>query len=382
MDFWQGPHYPNRPRTIIHHGKELVAGELETAQLVMGIVLACDWTWKYLSSDIHEIVRKTLGEIPVMLLRNSIQFQSETWIMNHLCVLSSAMVLSVLFLEGSQEDLSLAKRGLELWLEKTEEDGSYGESFHYWAYPVNCLALGILALKHCRGENIPGIHRAAKSLSWAVYNQVGKYKINGYDDPIAVAVNNYDSPFLFQLEAPELLMFSLYFKLPLAGWYINNFLLHSPPRPDCLHHHWHRCDSLLLALDDPEGAEQSPEELKMPPAAWFAETGFVYIRDSWKNCGELGGDTVFSLQSGGGGRSCSHEHYDKNSYSLFYKGEYFICDPGHSCYRGKSHHEYDTKTSSHNTISIGGKNQSLSFLEKGMLFDEAKKIYFFLITKQ
>jgi hypothetical protein len=375
MDFWQGPHYPNRPRTIMYHNEEVLAGELETAQLAMGIALACDWGWSYLSEETRRVVLQTLQEKPAMLLRNSIGFQSEKWVMNHLCVLSAGLVLVSLLRggEASGADLGLSKRGLELWMEKIEADGSYGESYHYWAYPVNCLAFGILALKHCLGEDLKGAARVGKSLSWAINNQVGKYEIQGFKEPVAASVNNYDCPFIFQMEAPELLLFSSYFHLPLAQWYINNFLPEAPPRPDCVHHHWHKSNSMFLALDDETLPAASPEDLRMEPASYYADTGFVYIRDSWKNCAGLGGDTVLALQSGGGGRSCSHEHYDKNSYSLYAQGEYFICDPGHSCYRGESHRDYDTRTCAHNTLCIDRQDQTLSFLEKGMLHDEAKK---------
>ena len=33
LAFWQGPEYPNRPRTLVYHGETRLAGELETAAI-------------------------------------------------------------------------------------------------------------------------------------------------------------------------------------------------------------------------------------------------------------------------------------------------------------------------------------------------------------
>ncbi len=375
MDYWQGPEYPNRPRTLVYHGETRLAGELETAAITMGVSTAYDWCYGYLDEDLRRDVIRALKEKGQMLLRNSVLFQSENWVMNHLCVLSSALTLSSLILrsegEDTAEDLAMARRGLNLWMDKLEYDGSYGESYHYWAYPTNCLFLGLYAFYHVEGIMLENTHRIANAFQWALHNQVGKYEgVKGYDRPVAVAVNNYDCPFLFQMEAPEALLYAKLLKNPLANWYIDHFLLEDPPRPDCLHHAWHRCGSLLLALDDPQAPRISPAEQGMPLDRYFADTGFVYLRDSWDHAGDVGGDMVFSLQSGGGGRSCSHEHFDKNSFSLYAYGEYLITDPGHSCYRGESHQTYDTSTAAHNTVDIDGENQTLAFLERGMLHDE------------
>lgn len=374
IDFFQGPAYPNRPRTIILHGQEVLAGELETAQLAMGLAIAFDWGYAYLTEETKKAVRDALREKVLPLLHSSVVFQSEKWVMNHLCVLSTGLMLTAIVLgkEAYGAEIELAERGLNLWMEKIENDGSYGEFYHYWAYPTNCLFFGVYAAKTALGRELKNTHRIRKALYWAVYNQVGKHCIEGYPREVAVAVNHYDSPYLFQMEAPEALLFLKMFHDPLAKWYIDHFLMDNPPRPDCLHHVWHTANSILLALDEEEFEGRSPADLSMPLAAHFADTGYVYLRDSWDKCGEVGGDTVLTLQSGGGGRSCSHEHFDKNSFSLFAKGEYFLCDPGHSCYRGESHKSYDPYTASHNTVNIGGGNQSLAFWEKGMLHDEAK----------
>jgi hypothetical protein len=376
IDFWQGPPYPNRPRTLVYRGETLLAGELETAQLAMGLSIAYDWAYAFLEPETRSAVETALREKALMLLTNSARFQSERWVMNHLCVISTGLALAALVLRHTglpvEAEIALACKGLDLWMEKIDRDGSYGESFHYWAYPVNCLFLGLFAIEKASGLELKNTHLLERSFEWALNNQVGFYSIEGFEGPVAAAVNTYDSPFLFQMEAPEVLLFTRFFKNPLAQWYGDKFLLPDPPRPDCLHTVWHVCRSIYLALDDEGLVPRTPVERALPPAAYYADTGFVYIRDSWARCGEEGGDTVFSLSSGGGGLSCSHEHYDKNSFSLFAKGEYFIVDPGHSCYRGESHRSYDTTTAAHNTLSLNGANQTLSFLEKGMLHDEAK----------
>jgi hypothetical protein len=376
VDFWQGPRFPNRPRTIVYHGTQMLAGELETAQLAMGVAIAYDWAYSFLHEDVKKAVERVLLETARPLLRNSVKFQSEHWVMNHLCVISTGLILSSLVQmsidPAYEQDIEIAQKGLSLWLEKIDDDGSYGESFHYWAYPVNCLFFGIHALKTVLERDVDNIQRLSKSFEWALHNQVGYHQIDGFTAPVAVSVNQYDCPYVFQMEGPEALLFTKEFKNPVAQWYIDTFLLPNPPRPDSLHHVWHTCNSVLVALDDPSLKPKSPAQQNASTAAYYSDTGFVYFRDSWGKCGSLDGDMVFSLMSGGGGRSRSHEHYDKNSFSLFANGEYFLIDPGHSCYRGDSHKTYDTATYAHNTLNIDQKDQSLSFLEKGMLHDEAK----------
>ena len=375
MSFWQGPEYPNRPRTLVYHGETRLAGELETATICMGVCTAYDWCYSYLREDVKQALITALREKGQMLLHNSVLFQSENWVMNHLCVLSAGLTLCSFILrsEGydTAEDIANARNGLNLWMDKIEHDGSYGESYHYWGYPTNCLFFGLQAFKTVENVVLENTHRVGNAFSWALHNQVGLYEdVKGFDRPVGIAVNNYDCPFVFQMEAPEALLYSKFFHNPVANWYIDHFLIPNPPRPDCVHHVWHTTNAMLLALDDPEAPRVSPADYKMPVDRYFSDTGFVYMRDSWDHAGDIGGDMVFSLQSGGGGRSCSHEHFDKNSYSLYAYGEYLINDPGHSCYRGKSHHEFDTFAKAHNTLSLSGGNQTLAFLERGMLHDE------------
>jgi len=374
MDFWQGPAYPNRPRTRIYHGKEVLAGELETATITAAVVMAFEWGYEFFDNKEKEVIVKVLKEKPYMLLKNSTLFQMENWVMNHLCVIASSFVQLLLLiedeLENFEEDMGIATEALRLWLEKTEADGSYGEGYHYWSYPINCLSSAAWSLWHTKGRRLVGTHNCEKSFEWALYNQIGKYDVEGYDRPIAVATNFHDCPFLFQMEAPEALLYANYFKNPLAQWYIDEFLMDNPPRPDALHTTWHMLNTMLLALYDETNIAEKPSVLETERV--FAETGFTYLRNSWEGLCGNGNDTVMQLQSGGGGRSRSHQHFDKNSIMLFSKGEYFIVDPGHSCYRGQSHEDYDTHTSSHNTISVNGKDQVLNFVEKGMLHDEVR----------
>lgn len=375
MSFWQGPEYPNRPRTLVYHGETRLAGELETATICMGVCTAYDWCYSYLREDVKQALLTALREKGQMLLHNSVLFQSENWVMNHLCVLSAGLTLCCFTLRSAgydvDEDIANARNGLNLWMDKLEYDGSYGESYHYWGYPTNCLFFGLQAFKTVENAELENTHRVRAAFDWALNNQVGLYEnVKDFDRPVAVAVNNYDCPFVFQMEAPEALLYAKFFQHPVANWYIDHFLIPNPPRPDCLHHVWHTTNAMLLALDDPEAPRRSPADYGMPLDRYFSDTGFVYMRDSWEHAGDLDGDMVFSLQSGGGGRSCSHEHYDKNSFSLYAYGEYLINDPGHSCYRGQSHHEFDTFTKAHNTLCISGENQSLAFLERGMLHDE------------
>lgn len=58
--------------------------------------------------------------------------------MNHLCVMASGLMVALLVTGNSEEyekELDSAKRAMELWLNQVEDDGSYGESYHYLPIP-------------------------------------------------------------------------------------------------------------------------------------------------------------------------------------------------------------------------------------------------------
>lgn len=146
-------------------------------------------------------------------------------------------------------------------------------------------------------------------------------------------------------------------------------LLEDLSRPDeSLHVYWHRADSLLLALYQPQRRSISPQQAGWAHSRCFMDTGYQFLRSGWT----MENDLVFAMQSGGSTRSRAHEHHDRNSFLLYAQGELFIADPGHSCYRGALHNSYDTQTCAHATWAIPGENQSLAYLEMGMRAEEAR----------
>ena len=373
VDFWQGPHYPNRPRTQIVDGKETLVGELETAQISMGVAVIYDLAYEALSPEDRALALSLLKQYAYPLLGASVNFQSKKWVMNHLCVLSVAWLYTLLLLpedEKREADLALAIHSLELWIGNMESDGSYGEGFHYWAYPVNCLFFAMQILENGKGIHLKHQGRIARAFEWALYHQAGISRESGYPRPIAASVNFHDCPRFFQMEAPEALLFANIAHNPVAQWYIDRFLLSNLSRPDeSLHIYWHRVDSLLLALYRDEQEALTPEEAGLAGARCFADTGYQFLRSSWT----MEHDLVFAMESGGGSRSRSHEHHDRNSFMLYASGELFIADPGHSCYRGQRHNTYDTQTKAHSTWALNEQSQHLEYLEMGMLATEARQ---------
>nr|HML48088.1 heparinase II/III family protein [Clostridia bacterium] len=111
----------------------------------------------------------------------------------------------------------------------------------------------------------------------------------------------------------------------------------------------------------------SPVEAGLAASRCFFDTGYAFLRSGWESK-----DLVFALQSGGGTCSRAHEHRDRNAFQFYAKGELFVCDPGHSCYRSPAHDGHDTQTFSHSTWTLNRENQQLAFLEKGMEAEEAR----------
>lgn len=373
VDFWQGPHYPNRPRTQMVDGVETLVGELETAQLTMGLALLYDLAYEHLAEEDRALALHLLRQRAYPLLRASVRFQSQKWVMNHLCVIASAWLAALLLLpkgEREEADFALAVHSLNLWLGNLESDGSYGEGYHYWAYPVNCLYFALQALRNALGMRLEREGRLARAFEWALYHQAGIIREAGYEKPIAASVNFHDCPRFFQMEAPEALLFANLMGNSVAQWYIQRFLLEDLSRPEeSLHVYWHRADALLLALYRPEARSLSPQQAGWATARCFMDTGYQFLRSGWN----MESDLVFAMESGGGTRSRAHEHHDRNSFLLYAKGELFLADPGHSCYRGALHNAYDTRTRAHSTWAVPGEEQSLAYLEMGMRAEEAQQ---------
>ena len=228
VDFWQGPHYPNRPRTQMVDGVETLVGELETAQLTMGLALLYDLAYEHLAEEDRALALHLLRQRAYPLLRASVRFQSQKWVMNHLCVIASAWLAALLLLpkgEREEADFALAVHSLNLWLGNLESDGSYGEGYHYWAYPVNCLYFALQALRNALGMRLEREGRLARAFEWALYHQAGIIREAGYEKPIAASVNFHDCPRFFQMEAPEALLFANLMGNSVAQWYIQRFLL-------------------------------------------------------------------------------------------------------------------------------------------------------------
>lgn len=226
VDFWQGPHYPNRPRTQMVDGAETLVGELETAQLTMGLALLYDLGCDMLPEQDRAVALDLLRNRAYPLLRASVRFQSRKWVMNHLCVIASAWLVAMLTLpecERDEGDFALAVHSLELWIGNLESDGSYGEGYHYWAYPVNCLFFALQALRNAKGMRLEREGRLARAFEWALYHQAGVIREAGYDRPLAASVNFHDCPRFFQMEAPEALLFANITGEPVAQWYIQRF---------------------------------------------------------------------------------------------------------------------------------------------------------------
>ena len=82
VDFWQGPHYPNRPRTQVVDGTETLVGELETAQLTMGLAMLYDLGYDMLPEHDRATALDLIRNRAYPLLRASVRFQSRKWVMN------------------------------------------------------------------------------------------------------------------------------------------------------------------------------------------------------------------------------------------------------------------------------------------------------------
>jgi hypothetical protein len=100
----------------------------------------------------------------------------------------------------------------------------------------------------------------------------------------------------------------------------------------------------------------------------FRQSGFYGIKDA-----------NICLNINGGGTDISPLHNDLFSYELSVKGEKFITDSG---FNGDDDYKYFRRTSSHNTIVIDEKDQSLVYQPEELLFEEGRRLFFNCSSKK
>ncbi len=319
------------------YSSELPLGMIETADICLSVTVALSATSELYSPAEKEMIETALR---IKGLQTCINWLERPRMNNFAAIIGSGAYVAAKYLhnpaamEKASEVLTLFMNG------SIEDDGSYGEGFSYFDYPVRSMLPAILAMNARERESVFSRSGMARSAKWLVYpylfSKDSNDKMQG--TILHFGDNGYTVP---EKQSVNYILAKLY-NDPLASWLIQKF----DGKPGF--------SEKLLEMAIPGGlpGPESPEQAGLPLLMSF-KSGHCYVRSSWNDQG-----IVMSLWSGDGSRvKYSHQRPELNSICMGAYGEYLVVSPASASYRSALRSLYDQATRSANTITIDDLNQ-------------------------
>lgn len=225
-----------------------------------------------------------------------------------------------------------------------ETDGSYGEGYGYFSYPVDQLFAACLVMSPKEIRGTFGKSSLRSSMVWRIYGHLFDIEEDGTPGPMRISFgdNPYGNREMYAADKTSFFIQEVY-QDPISKWL--RYKYHSRKSVDCL--------LLEAKIPDQNIPMVSPVRAGLPLVKGF-ENGDNYIRSNWDDEG-----VVLAMKTGDGGSRVdySHSRPELNNIALGAFGEYLVVTPGAASYRSKIHNEYDVCTRSANTVTIDGMNQ-------------------------
>jgi hypothetical protein len=341
---WVGP-------TFRDHTLDPPAGNLETAHLSWSVSFAYDLCPSLFTPEEQKEIETCLIERAIGLCQNYCDTLPRK-INNWYCILLAGVIVPAAVL-GRQDILEDNLERVKLCFSLFQEDGSYGESAQYANYALQGLFLITEAYKRSAPLLLDLQHCAsyAKAARFWVYNHIHRKNLSGWGH-VSRSFNFGDSAAIFAPSADILLHMAATLKevdpesASLAKWLFEEAYLpvEQPMVDDRSSFGFVPGIGIFTLILLPRSCEaRGPEQLERSRSF---ENGYTYMRDCW------GGDS--SVAVAGCAKSLNtvaHSHGDINSLIVTHRGERFLVDPGHSCYRGLVHLQ-EIVTLHHNTCSF------------------------------
>ena len=315
---------------------ELPLGMIETADICTAVTAALSATGDLLSVEEREKVGTALR---TKGLQTSLNWLEKPNMNNFAAIIASGAFAAARYLndhEGMDTALGVLKRYMN---NSMEADGSYGEGFSYFEYPVRSMLPAILAMTPSERASTFSASGMSKSAGWLAYPFL--YASGGdqkYMTLLHFADNGYAAPIN---QSVNYILAKLY-NDPLAAWLIRK----SNGKPGFSE------KMLELKIQGGMPKPKSPEESGLPLLKYFS-SGHCYIRSSWQDDA-----VVMALWSGDGSRvKYSHQRPELSSICMGAFGEYLVVSPASASYRSALRSLYDQATRSANTIAIDDQNQ-------------------------
>jgi hypothetical protein len=332
-DEWVGPWF--RPR------KNPPVGQLETAHICAAVSTALDLAGELFSPEETESIKADLRIKGLEACERFLEEKKNTLKMNWNMVLLDGYTSAAAVL-GDKGALVRAKEEYRD-LEKLYNADSYGESIQYWNYASLKMSHTYEILLRFDPALVKGLTLPyVKCIPWFCSSLMFLQPLGGDfgDKPWARVVNYGDAALTTRISGDTALHIARRAKdicpreAGLARWvfeyvyrdaelrsneratfgFINNFSFYT------LIHYPHAVRAL------------NPDEAKLPLVSSF-EVGHIIIRDSFQSPKTIV-STLGGYQPLG---TTAHRHQDLNSFILAHLGEIFFADPGHCCYRTRTH---------------------------------------------
>lgn len=352
---WTGP--SNKDRKIPWHS------DLSTTRILYGFALGYDCINETLTPEEEQIISDALLNKGIMPLLEDWVFPN-TRIhaldsMGHnwwaVCVGFAGIGLAAIYEKVPQADKwmqavvealrSFCSYSGELLLNKPanfDNEGMFYESARYFNYGIGELMRFILTYKRCfnnhRLVTFPQLEKAGEALISMTY------PTNDNEKPFTVV--NFGDCFLSENISllPMLLIIDqggaalrIYYQSVKRKWDLFDFIYY-----DIL---WSKSDI---------------GELELPKSHYYPNTGYLFLRDSWKP-----NATLLGIRCG---FTWNHAHDDAGSFVIFDNGLPIIADSGTIAYDNSLYRNYYINAQAHNIVLVNNRGQVRENISCGSKF--------------
>lgn len=329
IDDWLGPFFRER--------SDPPSGTLETSHVVLGVITAFSLCGDLFTGAEHALAREVVRTHGMLLCHRGMERMAGHALNNWYMVLLNGYGTAAVFLD----DRPAIKETVERFATAATvyEDDSYGESLQYWNYASNHLAhlYEVLVERDPAMAEQLDISCYTRCIPWVVHSFMYMRPLDGWGDgSYPRSLNFGDSAAVFRPSADLLLHIATRARethpveAGLARWLFDTTYADPDLEPvggDTFGFFNDMRWSVLARLPDAPAAI-SPNRADLDLTGAFA-CGTVAVRDQWDDP-----TTVLGMQAGHLSlRTANHRHADQNSFILAHRGERFLADPGHCCYR-------------------------------------------------
>lgn len=315
-------------------------GTLSNSQLGMAYITILAFASDVFTPEEKARIEQRVRRDGLEACREYVEINKKTFISNFTAVLAGGLYIHAKYFQdkpGKQAGIEAVGRFLNT---AVEDDGSYGEGFGYFKYPIGVLNDFFYALpeKECRAllQNTP----LRGTAEWYAYRYLFTVR-EGKTLPVRTVF--CDDNFTGAPTVSSCLLFARMLNNPLAAWIGQKFSFH----PETW---WIGTDWKNLLFDAP--ASRSPVEMNLPLVRAF-RNGETFIRSSWGD-----NSTVFSLYGALPTRTAqNHQRPERNSFNLGAFGVPVVMSSGYTNRFTGPLHEYTSSIRSSNTIQIDDSEQ-------------------------